>query len=68
MVANNYRLGKCRRYSVDTYYLPGQFDAQKIITGGKHLNQQLWDEVLAEAWTMTDEGNLLSLVWLAVMI
>ena len=36
--------GKFRRYVAESYYLPGESNANEFLIGGKFLNQQMWDE------------------------
>ncbi len=48
VVVITHELGQFRRYTPDVYCLSGESDAQEILTGRKHLNQQLLDEGLAE--------------------
>jgi|TARA_B100001971_G_scaffold4831_1_gene3973 endonuclease YncB( thermonuclease family) len=48
VVMTTHKLGKFGPYVADVCYLPGESDAQEISANGKHLNQQLLDEGLAE--------------------
>lgn len=41
-------VGKIGLYIADVFDLPSESDAQQILTGGKHPNQQLLDEGLAK--------------------
>ena len=41
-------VGKIGLYIADVFDLPRESDAQQILTGGKHPNQQLFVEELAK--------------------
>lgn len=50
VVAKTYKAEKYGRYLADIYYLPGCADREAIIANGRHLNKELIDNRLAEAY------------------
>ncbi len=50
VIIHTHKTDKYDRYLADVFFLPGASDPHEVAAKGKHLNQALLDEGLAEIW------------------